>query len=472
MTITDLVDRLVVLRALKGVPREQLQWLAGRGVLQRFDAGELVVSHREPIQFLYVILSGHIGIIVNRGGGPRKLLDWRAGDVTGVLPFSRTTHSLGDVVTEEPTEVLSVHRDHFPALVRECYELATVTVHVMLDRTRLFTSEELHDEKMASLGRLSAGLAHELNNPASAVARSAKSLATSVADLDEAAADLGAAACTPGLLTIINRLRDAELFGAGRIVSPLERAEHEEAVADWLARHHMDSAPSDVLANARIDFAALDELAAALDATTLPKAVRYIATVRTVRQIAAEIETAASRIYGLVSAVKGFTHMDQASVPKPVDIGRGIADTLTVLRGKARTKAIELEHDIAADLPMIDGFGGELNQVWSNLVDNAIDAAPKAGHVTVKATREPNAVVVRVIDDGPGIPDEIRDRIFDPFFTTKGVGEGTGLGLDIARRLVERHEGNIDVRSGAGGTEFRVTLPASGPRSTGAGKGA
>jgi signal transduction histidine kinase len=188
--------------------------------------------------------------------------------------------------------------------------------------------------------------------------------------------------------------------------------------------------------------------------------------------MAAEIETAASRIYGLVSAVKGFTHMDQASVPKPVDIGRGIADTLTVLRGKARAKAVELQHDIAPDLPLVEGFGGELNQVWSNLVDNAIDAAPKAGHVMVTATRDQQAVVVRVIDDGPGVPDEIKDRIFDPFFTTKDVGEGTGLGLDIARRLVERHDGSIELRSGSGGAEFRVTLPVSGPRSLAVGKGA
>ena len=472
MPTIDLVDRLAGQRALEGIPREQLQWLAEHGMLCRFDAGELIVKTMEPLFFLYVILSGHITVTINRGGGPRKAIEWRAGDVSGVLPFSRVSTSLGDVVAEVPTELLGVHRDLFPEMVRECYELTTVLVHVMLDRTRLFKSDELHDEKMASLGRLSAGLAHELNNPASAVARSAKSLASSVADLDAAAAELGAAGCSPGLLVIVNRLRDAEALDAGRISSPLERAEHEEAVADWLARHQVDSSQSDVLASARIDFATLDELAASLDKATLPTAIRYIGTARTVRQIAAEIETAASRIYGLVSAVKGFTHMDQVSVPKPVDIGRGIADTLTVLRGKARGKAIELEHDIAPDLPSVEGFGGELNQVWSNLVDNAIDAAPKAGHVTVTASREHQAVVVRVVDDGPGVPDEIKDRIFDPFFTTKGVGEGTGLGLDIARRLVERHDGRIDMRSSPGlyGVSSDTAGEAAGP--TEAGKGA
>jgi signal transduction histidine kinase len=413
---------------------------------------------------MFVILEGYISVNINRGAGPRRFAEWRAGQVTGILPFSRVTSAPGNVVAEEATEGLIVHRDHFPALVRECYELTSVLVHVMLDRARLFQSNELHDEKMRSLGRLSAGLAHELNNPASAVARSAKNLAGSVAELDASAAALGAAGCAPALLALINTLRDSDPAGVREQLSPLERAEREDAFADWLDRHHVDQSQADGLANARVDLAALDDLARALEPATLPLAIRYITAGRNIRQLAAEIETAASRIHGLVSAVKGFTYMDQATVAEPVDIGRGIADTLTVLRGKARAKSVELQHEIEAGLPAVDGFGGELNQVWSNLIDNAIDAAPRSGHVTVRAARDQQTLVVRVADDGPGIPQEIRDRIFDPFFTTKGVGDGTGLGLDIARRLVERHDGVIDMKTGPGGTEFRVTLPIARPR--------
>ena len=179
-------------------------------------------------------------------------------------------------------------------------------------------------------------------------------------------------------------------------------------------------------------------------------------------RLASEIETAASRIHNLVAAVKGFTYMDQSTMPKPVDVRQGLADTLAVLNAKARGKSVGVSLDVAADLPRIQGFGGELNQVWANLVDNALDAA--RSHVAVTAGRQGHSVVVRVVDDGPGFPQEIRERIFDPFFTTKPVGQGTGLGLDIARRLVRRHDGEIDVDSRPGHTQFSVTLPIDAGR--------
>jgi signal transduction histidine kinase len=181
------------------------------------------------------------------------------------------------------------------------------------------------------------------------------------------------------------------------------------------------------------------------------------------RRLASDIQRAASRVHELVAAVKNFTYMDQATVPKPVDLARSLSDTLTILRAKAKSKSVRLSAEVEPDLPTVDGFGGELNQVWSNLIDNAIDAVNNGGSVEVSARRQDGAVVVRVVDDGPGIPPEVRDRIFEPFFTTKPQGDGTGLGLAIARTLVGQHEGEIEVESRAGHTEFRVTLPAGAP---------
>jgi signal transduction histidine kinase len=203
-----------------------------------------------------------------------------------------------------------------------------------------------------------------------------------------------------------------------------------------------------------------DAIAALAGAEKVGAVLDHVTTGQNVRQLAEEIETAAERIHSLVAAVKGFTYVNQQATPQPVSIGRGLADTVTVLRSKAKAKSVNVSVQVADHLPCVDGYGGELNQVWANLLDNAIDATP-GGHVTIDATADGPHVVVRVVDDGPGIPDELRHRIFDPFFTTKAIGQGTGLGLDIAQRIVQRHRGAIDVNTSSRGTEFRVTLPAS-----------
>jgi signal transduction histidine kinase len=187
--------------------------------------------------------------------------------------------------------------------------------------------------------------------------------------------------------------------------------------------------------------------------------LRWAAAGCAVRSLAAEIQEAAMRISGLVTAIKGFTHMDQAMVAEPVDLGPSLSNTVTVLRAKARQKSAEVAIDLESGLPFVRGFAGELNQVWGNLIDNALDAVQDGAHVQVRAKREGQRVVVRIVDDGPGIPAQILSRIFDPFFTTKPLGQGTGLGLDIVRRLVRHNDGTIEVDSQPGRTEFRVALP-------------
>jgi signal transduction histidine kinase len=185
-----------------------------------------------------------------------------------------------------------------------------------------------------------------------------------------------------------------------------------------------------------------------------------------VRGLASEIQEAAMRISGLVMAIKGFTHMDQAMVAEPVDLGPNLSNTVVVMRAKARQKSAEVAIELEPGLPLVRGFAGELNQVWGNLIDNALDAIQDGGRLEVNARRDGQRVVVRIVDNGPGIPPQILSRIFDPFFTTKPMGQGTGLGLDIVRRLVRHNDGNIEVDSKPGRTEFRVTLPIADPEST------
>jgi signal transduction histidine kinase len=243
-------------------------------------------------------------------------------------------------------------------------------------------------------------------------------------------------------------------------LGPLEISDRQDAIDSWLAAHQVTGVDVEPLVSAGIVPDDLQALAGMLPADKIRTVLAHLSSAQSVRQLAAEIETSAGRIHSLVAAVKGFTFVNQQATLQPIEIGRGLTDTVTVLGAKARAKSVEVTVHVAPGLPAVDGYGGELNQVWANLLDNAIDAA-RGGHVRLDADSENGKVFVRVIDDGPGIPDEVLTRIFDPFFTTKDVGEGTGLGLDISRRIVQRHRGTIDLHTGKGGTEFCVTLPAS-----------
>ncbi|MGE5278962.1 MAG: sensor histidine kinase [Acidobacteriota bacterium] len=462
MTASDLADRLAKHRILGAAPRGELEWLAARGSVRRLKVGDELSVKGGPVEGMFAILSGRIAIFLDRGGALRKLTEWRDGDVTGVLPYSRLVNAPGYSYAQEPSEVLVVPREHMRAMTLECPELTAILVHRMVDRAREFTSNELHDEKMISLGRLSAGLAHELNNPSAAIERSAALLGRRLEELERAARTLGAAGLTDAQFDAIDGVRNAcAAVSEQGVRSPIEHAEREEAIADWLAGRGLDTAAAETLAETAVTTEALDQLAGAVDDPALNAALRWVATGCSVRRLASEIQEAATRIAGLVLAVKGFTHMDQATIAEPVNLAQSLGNTVAVLKSKARAKAVAVAVKIAPDLPRVRGFAGELNQIWGNLIDNALDAVPESGLVDVLAERDTRRVVVRIVDNGPGIPPEIRDRIFDPFFTTKPAGQGTGLGLDIVRRLVQHNDGEISVESRPGRTEFQVTLPVA-----------
>jgi signal transduction histidine kinase len=459
MTPPDLVERLAAHRTLGAAPREELAWLASHASFRNVNPGEVVAQKGQPVEELWVMLSGRLALFVDRGTGVQKVVEWRPGDVTGLLPYSRLTSPPGNSIAQEPTEILALHRDQLADMIQSCQAITTILVHTMLDRARMFTSNDLHDEKMLSLGRLSAGLAHELNNPASAIERSATLLEDKLDDGEQATRLFAAARLSDAQLAAVDTFRNSCHVRTHGVRSPIEQAEREEEIADWLAAHQVDTAIADAIAETPTTIESLDRLSTALEGSALEAVLRWTAAACSVRSLASDIQDAATRISGLVLAVKGFTHMDQATVAEPVDLLQSVGNTVAVLRSKARQKAASIAVDVEPNLPPVRGFAGELNQIWVNLIDNALDAIAKDGRVEVLAAREGNRVLVRIVDNGPGIPNDIRDRIFDPFFTTKPMGLGTGLGLDIVRRLVRHNDGEIGVESRPGRTEFRVLLP-------------
>ncbi len=422
-----------------------------------------------PVEALHILLSGRLALFVDRGAGPDKVIEWRQGDVAGLLPFSRLVAPPGDSKALEPLEILAIPREHLRAMTRECFEVTSILVHSMIDRARLFTSSDLQNEKMISLGKLSAGLTHELNNPASAIKRCAAMLEERVQDSEESARDLAAASLGEAQIAAINAARAACMAQQSRKArTPLEQSDREEAIAGWLAHHGLGAVNPAMLGDTEVTFEALDMLAAAVERPALPAVLRWAAAGCAIRNLTARIKDSAAHISTLLSAVKGFTHMDQANVAEPVDLALSLGNTVEVLKSKAREKSVAVTLELEAELPEVRGFAAELNQVWGNLIDNALDAVADGGKVEVLAVRENQSVVVRIIDDGSGIPGDVRDRIFDPFFTTKPMGKGVGLGLDIARRLVRHNDGAIGFESQAGRTEFEVRLPVADRKFTSA----
>jgi signal transduction histidine kinase len=459
MADSDLVNRLAALSSMSQIPREELQWLAECGRLELWETGRIVAPKGERIEVLWILFSGHIAIRVDRGAGPRRVMTWRTGDVGGILPYSRMKGPPGDAYVEETTETLLIHEKHFPEMIHKCPLFTAHTVHIMLDRARTFNTSDLQDEKMISLGKLAAGLAHELNNPASATVRGAKLLVESLAKADSAARALGAAVINKDTMAAIEQTRAICLSKSlDMVLSPIEQADREDEIADWLMRHNSDTSHAAPLAETAVSIEALDTLASATSGDTLDAVLRWIAAGCATHSLAIDIEHAATRIYELVAAVKKFTYMDNLAGPESVDIESGLRDTIRVIASKAKGKGAAIKLDIEPNLPRAYANGGELNQVWLNLIDNALDAIPESGRIDVSVRQEYDRIVVRVIDNGPGIPADIVSRIFDPFFTTKPPGQGTGLGLDVTRRLLRRYHGEVSLDSSPGRTEFRVSL--------------
>ena len=453
----ELLAKFREISIFSDLPEDDLAWFLAQGEERRFAFGEIIMHEGDSPEYMIVMLEGEMRARSERGGSDGPVFVVHAGDVTGMLPFSRLKAITVTGRAVAPTRLLTFPASQFPELFQRMPELARRLVNLLTDRVRSVTRTEQQSEKLAALGKLSAGLAHELNNPSAAARRSAAALRDCLLRLRSAArsADIGPEDCAL-LARREEEIRSA--LGPSKFKDEFARVEREEAIQSWLEARKVAEAwklaPS--LAETNITDAQLEIFASAAGASLGPELTRF-ATLLEMECIAEELENSSTRISDLIKAIKEYSYMDQGSLQE-VDIERGIETTLTILNHKLK-RGITVTRNFAPNLPKVMANGSELNQVWTNLIDNAADAMKGNGTLNIRTARENDFVLVEIADNGPGIPKDIQSRIFDPFFTTKGVGEGTGLGLDVVSRIIKNLGGQISVNSVPGDTRFQVRIP-------------
>lgn len=451
-------SELLRVPAFADLPEDQIAWFLGQSQEVQLKAGDIYVRQGDPANAMFVILEGEFQW---RGefSGEVVTIPTKVGDVTGILPFSRMKQYTvtGRAVTDG--RILKFPASLFPDLIQKMPELARRLVGLMSDRIREATRFEQQRDRLAALGKLSAGLAHELNNPASAAKRATSQLREILKRIKDASHELGRRELTAAQKAEIEKLESSFTQRDEPPPDALTISDLEERIDSLLRSHGQNDLwqLAAELAKRGIKAEALESLFENLDADTARAALVRIAASVEVADLLKEIESSTARISDLVGAIKEYTFMDQAPVQN-VDIVKSLETTLTILNHKLK-RGIVVQREYHRVPLLVNSFGSELNQVWTNIIDNAIDAMAGKGELRVRTYREDSCVVVEIGDNGPGISPEVKAHIFEPFFTTKGVGEGTGLGLDTVQRIVKKHRGNIQVSSKPGDTRFQVWLP-------------
>jgi signal transduction histidine kinase len=467
-TTSSPADKVAALRRVHvfaDLPDDQLQWFADNAQEHHYSVNDVVFRKGDKPDWLVVYLEGEVHaywdetdhdiVYIGRAGE-------QVSEVSGMLPFSRMKEFTvtGRAVTD--VRLLRFPVRLFPEMMQRMPVLVERLVGIMSDRVREATTLDQQQDKLIALGKLSAGLAHELNNPAAGATRAANDLIETLKELRSADMRLCSHDLTETQQSSIDAFERKAIdhTATAKQLNSLDQSDREEEVSEWLDAHGI-AEPwklSGNLVEAGMDSGALEQLLGEIPATATADVLARVNCQLAAAKLAAEIKTATARISELVGAIKEYSYMDQASVQE-LDVHKGLDNTLLILKYKLKKKDIKVTRDYAESLPLIKAYGSELNQVWTNLIVNAVDAMSDGGTLKVRTKREPTDIMVEIRDNGAGIPASARSRIFEPFFTTKPVGEGTGLGLDTVARIVRKHRGNVRFESKPGDTCFQVRLP-------------
>jgi C4-dicarboxylate-specific signal transduction histidine kinase len=458
-------DELAELDLFKEDSRTALEWLAKHFEIRCYEEGEEFVKPGQEAREFMVVLEGELRFQREGDlyGAPFSMLPGHAG---GVLPFSRLTVYRGTGVAAKKSRALVMDRSDLRELVYRAPCLAEKLVNRMIDRVRDMEQRSERANKMLALGKLSAGLAHELNNPASAVVRSSARLRELLGIRRAHAIANRGEVISPEAQAVILQLSEAVAEAARnpKRLDELERSDREEELTQWLKEHQLPTEVASALTDAGIQAEQIAPLVPLMSPESGGHGLHILAADMEEASLTREIEEAAHRIADLIQAVKSYSYMDHVATAD-VDVEAGIDVTLRMFQHKLKHGNMEVKRYFDGNLPKIKANGGELNQIWTNLIDNAIYAMwhTPAKTLEVRTCLEGANILVEIADSGSGIPLEAQARVFDAFYTTKPIGKGTGLGLDIVYRIVRNHHGAISFTSEPGRTVFQVRLPVSGP---------
>lgn len=443
------------------LPDEDLDRLCAVAVEINIPAGEILFTEGEKGDKAYVIMAGEIDILKNSGENMVFLATRQAGDVIGEMSLLDQSPRFASGKTRTDSKLLSISHENLEHLLSTSPSAARVMLSTITNRLRSTELVLQQSEKMAQLGTLTAGIAHELNNPASAARRGSEQLSTAIEHFQQAYQQFHEQGFSKVQWDKAAELREYARMRATQPVDldSLGRSDREEEIESWLddrnVENSWDHAPT--LVSLGYQTADLAELENTFPGPQLGVALQWLGTLYTIFSLLEEINQGTSRIGEIVKSLKSYVYLDQAPVQE-VDVHEGLDNTLVMLRSKLKA-GITLERHYAEDLPMIMAYGSELNQVWTNIIDNAVDAMDGTGAISISTRRMDDWIFVEIEDSGPGIPADIQRKIFSPFFTTKPMGKGTGLGLNISFNIVQKHKGEIKVFSRPGKTCFSVCLP-------------